>query len=149
NDSTPVLMLTGKTEIDHKESGLDAGADDYLTKPFEFRELSARIRSLLRRASGLTDNVLGMGSLALEPKLKRVTSGGREIDLLPKEFALLEFLMRHPNQPFSAEALMARVWSADSVASVNTVKSFVYTLRKKLAAAGHHSLIQTDHGLGY
>lgn len=142
-------MLTGKTKLEDKESGLDSGTDDYLTKPFQFRELSARLRSLLRRASGLTENALRVGDLVMEPGIKRVTSSGKEVNLLPKEFALLEFLMRHPNEIFGGEALLARVWPSESEASQNTVKSYVYMLRKKLAAAGYPSLIQTVHGLGY
>lgn len=146
---TPVLMLTGKAEIDNKETGLDTGADDYLTKPFQFRELSARLRSVLRRSVGLTENVLKAGELTLEPTIKRVTSKGEEIFLLPKEFSLLEFFMRHPNQYFNGEALLSRVWTSDSEATLNSVKTYIYMLRKKLSAAGHDSLIQTAHGLGY
>jgi DNA-binding response OmpR family regulator len=146
---TPVLLLTGRTHLDDKEYGLDVGADDYLTKPFQFRELSARLRSLLRRPREMTGNVLRCGELTLEPGAGRVTGGGKEINLLPKELALLEFLMRHPNQAFNGEALLTRVWSSESEASMNTVKSFIYLLRKKLASAGYDSLIQTAHGHGY
>jgi DNA-binding response OmpR family regulator len=148
-DTTPVLMLTGKVEIEEKESGLDFGADDYLTKPFQFRELSARLRSLLRRASGLSESVLKVGGIAMDCSAKRVVAGSQEIKLLPKEFALLEFLLRHPDQVFNAESLLSRVWSSDSEASINTVKTYVYMLRKKLAAVGFSEFIQTAHGFGY
>ncbi len=148
-DITPVLMLTGKVCLNEKEAGLDCGADDYLTKPFQFRELLARLRSILRRASALSENLLRVGNLTVDTGAKRVTAGDNEIRLQPKEFALLEFFLRHPNQPFNGDALLSRIWSADSDASMNTVKTYVYTLRKKLVAAGHSSLIQTAHGHGY
>ncbi len=146
---TPVLMLTGKSQMAEKETGLDSGADDYLTKPFQLRELTARLRSLLRRAARTADNVLKCGEMVLEPRTRRVTCGEREIHLLPKEFALLEFLMRHPDESFSGEALLNRVWTSESSASLNTVKSFVYLLRKKLAAVGKADLLQTVPGEGY
>ncbi len=146
---TPVLMLTGKTQMTEKETGLDSGADDYLTKPFEMRELTARLRSLLRRAARTADNFLQCGGLILEPRTRRVTCGEMDLNLLPKEFALLEFLMRHPDESFTGEALLNRVWTSESAASLNTVKSFVYLLRKKLAAAGKSDLLQTVPGEGY
>jgi len=147
--TTPVIMLTACANVEDKEAGLDSGADDYLTKPFQLRELSARLRSLLRRKNRLTENVLRLGDLMIEPQTKRVSLIDREIALLPKEFALLEFLARHPNENFNGETLLNRVWSSDSEASVNTVKSFVYTLRKKLSVVGLSDLIQTTPGFGY
>lgn len=146
---TPVLILTGKSGMQEKETGLDTGADDYLTKPFQLRELTARLRSLLRRAARTADNVLQCGGLTLEPRTRRVTCGDTDLHLLPKEFALLEFLMRHPDESFTGEALLNRVWTSESAASLNTVKSFVYLLRKKLAAAGKSDLLQTVPGEGY
>jgi DNA-binding response OmpR family regulator len=147
--STPVIMLTGCATLEEKETGLDVGADDYLTKPFQLRELSARLRSLLRRNNRLTENVLRLGELVIEPQAKRLSLNDRDIPLLPKEFALLELLARHPNDYFNSETLLNRIWSSDSEASVNTVKSFVYTLRKKLSAVGLHDLIKTTPGFGY
>ena len=146
---TPVIMLTGCATLEQKETGLDVGADDYLTKPFQLRELSARLRSLLRRNSRLTENVLRLGELVIEPQAKRLSLNDRDIPLLPKEFALLELLARHPNEYFNSETLLNRIWSSDSEASVNTVKSFIYTLRKKLSAAGLDDLIKTTPGFGY
>jgi DNA-binding response OmpR family regulator len=146
---TPVIMLTGMSKLEEKETGLDSGADDYLTKPFQLRELSARLRSLLRRNHSLTENVLRLGDLVIEPQIKRASMNDREIALLPKEFAILELLARHPNEYFNGEALLSRVWSSESEASVNTVKSFMYTLRKKLTAAGLQEVIQTTPGFGY
>ena len=146
---TPVIMLTACDTLKEKETGLDSGADDYLTKPFELRELSARLRSLLRRNNRLTENVLRLGDLLIEPQTRRVTMKDREIALLPKEFALIELFARHPDEYFNSETLLNRIWSSDSEASVNTVKSFVYTLRKKLSAAGATDLIHTTPGFGY
>jgi DNA-binding response OmpR family regulator len=145
----PVIMLTGRSKIESKQEGFDSGADDYLTKPFEMRELSVRLRSLLRRPPQLSENVLHIGALTVDPQTKSVTFKGNEVALLPKEFALLEFLARHPNQSFNSNALLNSVWTSQSEASVNTVKSFVYTLRKKLAAAGVPDLIVTSAGYGY
>ncbi len=147
--STPIIMLTGKGAIKEKETGLDAGADDYLTKPFHMKELSARIRALLRRPQALTTNVLKAGDISLEPSTYHVTKGGIEIGLLPKEFAMLEFLMRHPGQVFSAEALLDRVWKADSDASPDAIRTCLKRLRKKIDGADGTSVIRTVHGVGY
>jgi DNA-binding response OmpR family regulator len=145
----PILLLTGKSEVKDKTSGLDAGADDYLTKPFHFEELSSRIKALLRRPAGLVDEVIRVGNLTLEPGSGSVQNGGIPVALLPKEFALLQFLMRHPNQIFSAEALLERIWSSDSDSSANTVRTYMYTLRKKICPKGSAPIIQTVHGIGY
>lgn len=148
--STPILMLTGKGEIKDKTTGLDAGADDYLTKPFHPDELSARVRALLRRPAPVTaTNELKAGDLVLEPGTYRVMRAGKDIRLLPKEFALLEFLMRHPNVVFSAEALIDRVWSSDSDASPDTVRTNIKRLRQKIDTEGQRPMIATVHGVGY
>lgn len=146
---TPVLMLTGKGALDEKETGLDSGADDYLTKPFHMKELSARIRALLRRPAEPGETLITVGDLSLNPTTFAVTRGGAQIKLLPKEFALLEFLMRHPDQVFSAEALLDRVWRSDSDAAPETVRTCIKRLRKKLDSESEESLIQTLHGIGY
>jgi len=146
---TPILLLTAKKHVDEKEQGLDAGADDYLTKPFEMKELSARIRALLRRPSAFSGSVLQVGSLNLNPTTFKLTRIGEEIALLPKEFALLEFMMRHPNQVFSAEALLDRVWSSDSEASPETIRTYIKRLRKKIDVPGQPSILSTVHGVGY
>jgi DNA-binding response OmpR family regulator len=146
---TPILMLTAKRNVDDKEQGLDSGADDYLTKPFELKELSARIRALLRRPANLSSSVLKIGYLELEPKSLKVKIIDQEIDLLPKEFALLQFFMRHPGQIFNAEALLDRVWASDSDASPEAVRTHIKRLRKKITVAGHPSLLSTVHGAGY
>lgn len=147
--TTPVLMLTAKKHVDEKEAGLDAGADDYLTKPFEMKELSARIRALLRRPQAFSGSVLHVGDLMLEPTTYKVSRNGQDINLLPKEFALLEFLMRHPNQVFSAEALLDRVWSSDSEASPETIRTYIKRLRRKIDVNGQASILATVHGVGY
>lgn len=113
------------------------------------KELSARIRALLRRPVALTGSVLQVGELSLEPTTFKVSRSGKEINLLPKEFALLEFLMRHPNQVFSAEALLDRVWSSDSESSPETIRTYIKRLRKKIDQQGEPSMLSTVHGVGY
>lgn len=147
--TTPVLMLTARTAVEDKEAGLDAGADDYLTKPFHLKELHARVRALLRRPQGLSGKVLKVRDLCLDPIARTVSKNGQEIHLLPKEFSLLEFFMRHPNQVFSAEALMERIWESDTLALSDTIRTHIKTLRKKIDTAKQPSLISTVHGMGY
>jgi DNA-binding response OmpR family regulator len=144
-----VIMLTGNRTVDHKETGLDAGADDYLTKPVHHRELLAQVRASLRRTSGFSD-VLKTGGLVLDPGKHSVTLNDENVDLLPKEFALLEFLMRHPNTVFSPEALMERVWPSDSETSPDMIRKYVSRLREKIDKKGSDSsYIRTVHGVGY
>src|SRR5262249_17774329 len=110
----PVIMLTGKSRADEKERGLNAGADDYITKPFLPKELSARLRALLRRADRpFSGNVLRCGDLALDPSNFSVKRAGQRIELVPKEFALLEFLLRNQNRVFSVDSLISHVWRAE------------------------------------
>jgi len=146
---TPVIMLTGRNTIPDKEEGFDAGADDYLTKPFHMKELSARLRALLRRPTALVDEALHFGDLFVDRGTYKVTKGGVEIKLLPTEYALLEFLMRHPNQVFTQEALLDRVWSSQSDATSNALTTCVKRLRKKIDSENQESLIQTVYGVGY
>ncbi len=131
---TPILMLTGKIAIQEKEIGLDAGADDY---------------ALMRRPSTVTGDVLSARDIELQPKTFAVTKGGEIITLLPKEFALLEFMMRHPNQVFSADALLDRVWKSEADVSPETVRTCLKRLRRKIDSPEQESLIQTLHGVGY
>jgi DNA-binding response OmpR family regulator len=147
---TPIIMLTGKKELEDKTTGLDSGADDYLTKPFQMPELSARLRALLRRSGReVSRNVLSAGHIELDPVSRKVTSNGTEISLQPKEYSLLEFLLRHPNQPFSAEAILDRVWSSESDASPDTVRLQIMRIRNKIDVDGKESMIRTIHRVGY
>jgi len=147
--STPVIMLTGRNTIVDKEEGFDAGADDYLTKPFHMKELSARLKALLRRPTALVDEVFKFGELAVDRGTYKVTKAGAEIKLLPSEYALLEFLMRHPNQVFTQEALLNRVWSSQSDATANALTTCIKRLRKKIDSEGEESIIRTVYGVGY
>ncbi len=146
---TPILMLTGKTTIDDKEAGLDAGADDYLTKPFDLKELSARVRAILRRPEQVTGNLIIRGALRLDTSSRRVLVNDQEMKLYPRDFALLEFFMRHPNQVFASETLVNRVWSADTAAGSDTVRTAIKRLRQQLESAGLKDAIGTVYGVGY
>lgn len=146
---TPVLMLTGHGMISDKESGLDAGADDYLTKPFHMRELTARIRALLRRPAVFAGKVLTVRDIELDCGGRSVTRGGQAVHLKPKEFDLLELFIRYKNEPFSPEALIARLWSNDEDASIDSVRVHINRLRTKLEKEGEEPLIQTIRGTGY
>lgn len=146
---TPILMLTAKDTVEDKAAGLDAGADDYLTKPFHLKELSARVRALVRRGSNQPNNILRLRDIEIDVSEFTVTKGGEEIHLLPKEFRLLEFLLRHPNHVFSAEELLASVWESDTPALLDTVRGHIKRLRKKLDTPGEPSIISTVYGIGY
>lgn len=147
---TPVIMLTAKSAVENKESGLDGGADDYLTKPFELAELSARIRTQLRRLAKEPDNQLRKRDLILNPEQMTVVQNGKSIDLLPKEFSLLEFFMRNPDKVFTAQAVMQRVWKLESDATTDAFRSSLKRLRSKIDRTEHKSpLIETIAGAGY
>ncbi|MBX3074380.1 response regulator transcription factor [Candidatus Obscuribacterales bacterium] len=148
---TPVIMLTGRRDIEDKESGFDAGADDYLTKPFELRELAVRIKSLIRRApnaSAPTD-CLSIGDVVLNKETKLVTKNGKELKLMPKDFAILELFLTYPNKVFSAEALIDRIWSSSSDASPDVVRKHINRIRTQIDSEGQASFIRTVHGVGY
>jgi len=147
--TTPILMLTGKDAIQDKTQGLDAGADDYLTKPFNLLELSARLRALQRRPKLVQDNVLRLGTLEVNTVSRQLVVGGKVVSLFPLEFALLEYLMRHPNQVFSHTDLIDRVWKSESNSTAEAVRTCIMSLRKKIAITGKPSIIRTIHGLGY
>lgn len=147
--ATPVLILTGKGELDEKEQGFEAGADDYLTKPCHLRELSARVKALLRRPKLVVGNTLKAGELELDPNAFKVMRNGVEVQLARMEFALLEFLMRHPGQVFSPEALLERVWQSESERSPESIRTLIKKLRKKIDAPDGESHIENVHGVGY
>lgn len=144
--ASPVLFLTARSQIEDKEQGLDSGADDYLTKPFQPRELCARVRALLRRPMQFSGTQLSVRGLVLDPGSLSVKVSEQEIRLRPREFALLEFLVRHANQAFSAEVLLERVWHSEADTSEETVRVTVKRLRTRLGSA---SPITTVHGAGY
>lgn len=147
---TPILMLTARDSLECKELGLDSGADDYLTKPFQMKELAARIRALIRRSSRASESpLLKTRGLELDPLSHRVTRNGEELHLEPKEFNLLEFLMRHSNRTFSAEALIERVWESNTNASSDTLRAYIKSIRKKIDLPEQDSYIVTVHGVGY
>lgn len=149
--STPVLMLTGNRTIDDKEVGFEAGADDYLCKPFHFRELVLRAKAMIRRGPGQSaqSTTITAGNICLYVSEHRITKSGVEISLLPKEYALLEFFLKHPNQVFSAEALIQRVWPSTTDSSPDTIRSYITRLRNKLGSSEDDPIIATVHGVGY
>lgn len=147
--AAPILMLTAKATIDDRAEGLDSGADDYLTKPFHPKEFTARVRALLRRPQAVMAKTMKAADIELDPSQIKVFKANKEIHLLPKEFALLELFLRYPTQVFSAEALLDRVWNTDSSASLDTVRTYIKTLRKKIDTDPKDSLIRTVHGVGY
>lgn len=146
---SPILFLTGKTDIEHKSAGFSAGADDYLCKPFDMQELGLRINSLMRRPSSLQRDVLSSGNLSLEPRSGRVRIEDSEVRLQPKEMALLEFLMRHPDTIFEPANLLARVWETDSETSEIALRTCISNIRKKLGSLDRKSIIESVHGRGY
>src|SRR3954451_7639141 len=145
----PILMLTARTETEDRVDGLDSGADDYLVKPFERRELLARIRALLRRRPPRGTASLEVGDLSLNPDTREVRRGKREIELTNREFELLEFLMRNDRLVVSRERLLDEVWGYDPTAATNTIDVFVSNLRRKLEAGGESRLLHTKRGAGY
>lgn len=146
---TPVLMLTGRGQTHEKEHGLDAGADDYLTKPFDTRELAARVRALLRRAPAVSNVLLTAHHVTLSTVSREVKSNGKTVKLYPREFVLLEFLMRHQGQVFSADTLLDRLWKADAEVGPETIRTCVKRLRQVLDVPGQESVVETVHGVGY
>jgi DNA-binding response OmpR family regulator len=148
--TAPVLFLTADRSEEQVAKNLDIGADDYLTKPFENSVLCARIRALLRRAgSGAHSSIITAGNLMLDMISKQLTKDGVAVRLLPKEYALLEFLMLHQNQVFTQDALLERVWRSDNLATSDTVRTHIKALRKKIDSSDDMSFITTIHRQGY
>lgn len=145
-----VLMLTAKDTLTEKIIGLDAGADDYLVKPFELEELAARMRALLRRPSEIRQPILRQGDLLLDPACHSVTYTGNPLDLTPKEYLLLEYLLQNSGLVFTRTMLLDKLWELDRVSSENTIKTHITNLRRKLKVAGSKdNLIETVYGVGY
>lgn len=146
---TPVLLLTVRATIEDKVLGLDSGADDYLTKPFAFQELLARVRALLRRHTDANASVLQVADLVLDPVRRLVTRGTRRIDLSVKEFALLEYLMRNTDRVLTRTMIVEHVWNYDFDSETNVVDVYVNYLRRKIDAGHTPKLIHTVRGSGY
>lgn len=146
---TPVLLLTALDTVQDRVLGLDAGADDYLIKPFDFSELLARLRALLRRPPLQTDVVLQVGDLEMDTVQRLVKRGDRAIELSPREFSLLEYLMRHPNQVLSRTQIAQHVWSFDFYGDFKVIDVYIGYLRRKLDRDELSPLIQTVRGVGY
>ncbi len=145
-----VLMLTARDTTSDKVIGLDAGADDYLVKPFKLEELSARIRALQRRSRALQPVVLQHGELRLDPASQQVVYGCEVVLLTPKEYLLLDYFMRHPTQVLSRSALLNQLWEFDQDSGEGTIKTHLTNLRSKLRAAGSSkNFIETVYGVGY
>jgi two-component system, OmpR family, response regulator MprA len=147
-DDLPILMLTARDAVRDRVAGLEAGADDYLVKPFANEELVARVRALLRRA-GVGLETIGFADLELDLLTRDARRNGREIELSPIEFELLEFFLRHPRQVLSRSLIYERVWGYDASLSSNSLDVFVGHLRRKLEAGGERRLIQTVRGVGF
>jgi two-component system OmpR family response regulator len=145
----PVVMLTARDAVEDRVRGLDAGADDYLIKPFAFAELAARLRALLRRGTAERPSVLAVGDLCLDPATRRVSRAGTDVDLTAKEFSLLELLMRHPGQVLSRDRILEHVWDFAYVAGSNVVDQYVAYLRRKLDRPFARADIETVRGSGY
>jgi two-component system response regulator MprA len=148
-DRTAVLMLTARDAIDDRVAGLDAGADDYLVKPFALRELQARLRALLRRVEPGPSEVLTLADLVMDVAAHSVRRDAREIELTRTEFSLLELLLQHPGQVLTRSTIFERVWGYDFGATSNTLGVYVGYLRRKLEAGGEPRLLHTVRGLGY
>jgi two-component system, OmpR family, copper resistance phosphate regulon response regulator CusR len=145
----PVLILTARDAVEDRVVGLDAGADDYLVKPFAFAELLARLRVLLRRGRGERETVLTLDDLEMDLLERRVTRGGAQIELTHREFELLEYLLRHKNTTVTRAMLGREVWKEEDYALTNVIDVFINALRKKVEQPGKPPLIQTVRGVGY
>ncbi|ABK17690.1 winged helix-turn-helix domain-containing protein [Syntrophobacter fumaroxidans] len=147
--STPVLLLTVRATIEDKVLGLDAGADDYLTKPFSFRELVARVRALLRRRAESSQTELRVADLTLDPVRHTVSRGSEKIELTAKEFALLDYFMRNPDRVLTRTMIAEHVWDYDFDSMTNVIDVYVNYLRRKIDSDREPKLIHTVRGVGY
>ena len=145
----PILILTARTDTDDRVEGLDSGADDYLVKPFERKELLARLRALMRRRPPRGTAALAVSDLRLNPDTREVHRGDRPIELTNREFELLEYLMRNERLVVSRERLLEEVWGYDPMAMTNTIDVFISNLRRKLESGGEPRVLHTKRGAGY
>ncbi len=148
-DPTPILLLTARVAVSERVAGLDAGADDYLVKPFALEELLARLRALLRRSGPPDDDVLRFADLSLDPATREVSRGERRIELTRTEFLLLELLLRNARQVLPREVIFDRVWGYDFGANSNSLEVYIGYLRRKTEAEGEARLVHTVRGVGY
>lgn len=147
--TTPILMLTGKDQIQDKELGFQTGVDDYLTKPFDMRELLVRIDALLRRSRAFKDEVIRAGNIEMNTRTRNVSQDGVEVTLSAGEYSVLEFLFRRPGQYFTVTELLNEVWTSETDSSELAVRQCISRLRRKLTTKGGASVIKTSKGLGY
>ena len=146
---TPVLFLTARDSVSDRVKGLDLGGDDYLIKPFDFDELLARIRAMTRKHAGQRTNCFTAGDLALDAERRRVTRGGAEVQLLPKEYSILEYLLRNKGKVMSREQIEDRIWNYEYSGSSNNVDGYMSRLRKKIDGDRNEKLIHTVKGVGW
>jgi len=149
NIKTPVLMLTAKTTIEDKVAGLDSGADDYLAKPFSFLELRSRIHALIRRSKQKPSPIVKIADLEFDPIKHKVTRGGKNITLTPKEFSVLEILLRHVDEVVTRTMIIEHVWDYNFDSMSNVVDVFIAQIRRKIDKGEKAPLIHTLHGVGY
>ncbi|HXN23553.1 MAG TPA: response regulator transcription factor [Candidatus Dormibacteraeota bacterium] len=149
NGDVPIIVLTGRGQVEDRVRTLDLGADDYVTKPFEFSELSARIRALLRRGIRSGDTVLRVGDLVMDRASRTVRRGSQLIELTPKEFSLLEYLMRNQGHQVTRAMIVEHVWNLSFDTMTNVVDVYINYLRKKIDIDVGHKMIQTVRGVGY
>lgn len=146
---TPILVLTARASLPDKVTGLDVGADDYLTKPFEFAEFLARVRALLRRGAPASPPTLAVSNLTLDPATRKVVRGGRPIELTPREYALLEYFMRHRGRVLSRALIAEHVWGVHFDSFTNVIDVYVNYLRRKIDSDLEPKLLHTVRGVGY
>ena len=146
---TPIMMLTAKGQKDDRITGFNAGADDYLPKPFDPDELLSRVRAMLRRSEAYQPSVLAWGDVTLDPGTGLLACGGQSVRLGGREFQVMELFLRNPRQVFSAERIMERIWGWDNEAEINVVWVNISNLRKKLKAIGSRVTLKVNRGLGY
>jgi DNA-binding response OmpR family regulator len=144
-----IIFLTSEGDMEHKEQALDAGGDDYLVKPFDIRELFARIRAALRRSRTRIDEIITIGDVSLTPESRLLKIGSKELQLTPRENSILDFLMRNKNRPYSAGRLLSAIWASDADVTVDNVRVLVGNLRKKLATVERGDFVKTVHNSGY
>ena len=148
-NQVPVLILTAKSQLDDKVEGLDAGADDYLAKPFEMKELLARVRAITRRQSQLTEPVLSFENITLDRAYFELGVGGEKIRLANKDFQMMEMLLTNPGQVISTDRFMEKIWGYDSDTEINVVRVYISNLRKKLSSLGANAEIKAVRNQGY